>query len=168
MSLKYTFFIASQLYDFEIISCGYNCLPHTLSIHSGLKMANYVFDTERIFFDLAYCRSHIDSAIALLQSDAELLVDGICKIHDGREIFRSDKFNMRYNHDDISKFTLDEFNLVLRQRLLRFKEKALEGNKLFLYFEDVNNFTFDPIKVILFNFNSTNKVLHIQDADIES
>lgn len=168
MALKYTFFIASQLYDYEIISLGYNCLPHTLSIHSGLKMANYVFNTERNFFDLCVCGSYIDSVIALLESDAELLVDSVRTLQDGSKMFVSERFNMRFNHDDASKFTLQEFNCILKKRLKIFKHKAMQGNKLFLYFEDKNNFTFGNIKDILQKFNSSNKVLHMQDADVES
>ena len=39
------------------------------------------------FFDLSFCLSDIESVIALLESDSELLVDSICSLLDGRNTF---------------------------------------------------------------------------------
>ena len=120
--------------DYELVSLGGFCLPHTLPIKWGLKNTRRELNSNvRMPFDLAV--TPINSLLEILKNDfTNYYADGIRKNNDTEFIFINTKLGIRYNHDIYNtsdNITLNDFNDILNKRVSEFK-KTYDKNSLYI------------------------------------
>lgn len=171
MDLKSNIYSKVKNHNYEILSLGYNCLPHSLSIRSGMKYPKWISKKNRKFFDLGI--TTVQDAVALLSNRSYLSVDICDRINEKNE-FMSRRFHCYFNHDYSNpklsaEQNICEFNVLLRSRLDSFVESLIKGNCICVLNlnpnENYNNIH-DVFKLeeIIKDYNETNHLFIIDTS----
>ena len=152
-----------DLYNVHIISLGQSCLPHSVSVRTGLKLPRYLSNEPFGFFDAS--STNIKSTNIILKNQNSYL--DLCDTINDYKQYASNKYNFLYNHDtyDKHKVDIDKFNNILNTRLMFTKKMLSSGNCLcFIAIVFDNEDSEEDLKElteVILNFNLTNKIIII-------
>lgn len=169
MLAKWYFFKITSKFNFQNISLGRNCFPHTESIWNGLKLPNYTYNRGRLFFDM--CVSNSKTAFEILSERAHGPFCDSIKTVNNRKMFISLKYDLRYNHDFVDEGLSDSqniknFNIELERRIADFSSfKQCPC----LYFYDAHDESYiDEIYDYISSNNSRSKLIVTSINDLPS
>ena len=166
MALKMDMYSQSRLHEYQAISLGQNCLPHSVPIRVGLKFPGFIRKEKRLFCDLGV--TNIRGMVRLFNSNPEdcLFCDGITGNN-----FQSIKYNFEYNHDHpVPNKSLDDnlhdANHLFKARLKQLFAKLTDGNCLCIaccYYKKMDDTADDLLNLYkaIKKFNASNELFVI-------